>query len=131
MTRGQRRELAALAVLALVFGAGPTVGDVGSCGRTATSLDEAGFAAARKRLDCQRCRECGLSTQHCVRACDPAAPSDVFFPPTCHPLEHDGEVCLDALQAASCGDYAGFVDDSAPSSPTECQFCLVPFDGGS
>ena len=125
-----RRHIGVTAVVALVLGAGPTVGDVGSCGRTATDLDDSAFAAARKQLDCQRCSECGLATQHCKRACNPFAPSDVYIPPTCHPLVHDGEVCLHALQAASCSDYATFVDDVAPSAPTECQFCLFVSDGG-
>jgi hypothetical protein len=110
-------------VLALVFGAAPTVGDVGSCGTTASALDQASFAHARKTLDCQRCTACGLDTQTCRDACNPKAPGDVSWPSTCHPLLHDGEVCLDALQAAGCGDYASFVSDVAPTLPTECDFC--------
>jgi hypothetical protein len=112
------------AVLALVFGAAPTVGDVGSCGQKATPLDEAVFAAQRKALDCQRCTQCGLITQTCTDACDPSKPSDVGWPDTCFPLDHDGVVCIDALEAASCKDYASFVSDTAPTVPTECQFCL-------
>jgi hypothetical protein len=119
----RRSELLLAAMVALVFGTAPTVGDVGSCGRTATDLDRRSFAEARKTVDCQRCTDCGLTTQRCHAACDPQAASDVSWPSTCYPLEHDGEVCLRALQAASCGDYAGFVDDRAPSAPTECDFC--------
>lgn len=126
----RRRDVLTLALLALAFGAGPTVGDVGACGQTATALDVAEFAASRKALDCQRCRECGLSTQHCVRACNRSVPSDVVIPSTCHPLEHDGDVCLHALEAASCSDYASYVDDTAPDVPTECEFCLLIPDGG-
>lgn len=119
----RRRELAAVSLVALVFGAGPTVGDIGSCGRSASDIDEAAFASSHKQTDCQRCTSCGLQSQTCARACDPQAPSDVGWPSTCHPLEHDGEVCLRALQAASCSDYAAFVSDVDPTSPTECDFC--------
>jgi hypothetical protein len=125
-----RRQVVIVALCAVVFGAGPTVGDVGACGRTATDLDEASFARARKQVDCRRCTECGLRTQTCARACDASQPSDVFIPSTCHPLQHDGEVCLHALDAASCGDYARYVDDAAPAAPTECQFCLLVPEGG-
>jgi hypothetical protein len=38
-------------------------------------------------------------------------------------LVHDGEVCLRALEVAACDDYALFMDDVAPSLPTECNFC--------
>ena len=127
-----RGQLAIVAIAALVFGAAPTVGDVGGCGKTATDLSEARFQSARKQADCQRCNSCGLKTQRCVRACNKAEPPDVGFPDTCHPLLHDGEVCLDALLAASCSDYATYVDDVDPAIPSECDFCRVPFpDGGS
>ena len=119
----RRRELAFAAVLALLFGAAPTVGDVGACGRKATLLDESTFAARRKALDCQRCTACGLDTQTCANACDATKPSDVGWPKTCLPLDHDGVVCIDALEAASCNDYASFVSDLAPTVPSECDFC--------
>jgi hypothetical protein len=126
----RRRELALAAMLALLFGAAPTVGDVGSCGRKATPLDEAVFVAERKELDCQKCTKCGLTTETCLNACDPRKPSDVAWPDTCFPLAHDGVVCLDALEAAGCGDYASFVSDVAPTTPSECQFCLDVPEGG-
>lgn len=126
----RRSELAFAAVLALLFGAAPTVGDVGSCGQPATALDEATFAAERKALDCQKCTQCGLATQTCVAACDPTQPSDVAWPSTCFPLEHDGVVCIDALEAASCSAYASFVSDVAPTVPTECDFCRDLPEGG-
>jgi hypothetical protein len=119
----KRRHFVAFALIALVFGTGPTVGDVGACGKTATTLDETQFSQARKVADCRRCGECGLSTARCTRACDPKQPGDVVFPPSCHPLFHDGEVCLDALLAASCSNYAAYVDDNAPETPSECDFC--------
>ena len=127
----RRRELVVVAILALVFGAAPTVGDVGSCGRQATDLDEGAFAAARKSTDCQRCRGCGLQTQTCARACDAGAPSDIAFPATCRPIAHDGEVCLHALEAASCDDYAAFVSDTGRAVPTECDFCRLVPDAGA
>jgi hypothetical protein len=119
----RRRELALCAVLALVFGAGPTVGDVGSCGDQATALDLKTFQEERKAVDCERCRQCGLSTQTCADACNQNAASPIAWPSTCFPLEHDGVVCIDALQAASCGDYASYVSDTAPTVPPECDFC--------
>ena len=127
----RRREIALTALVAAVFGAGPTVGDIGSCGSVAQDLDEASFGKARKALDCDRCSECGLATQTCKSACDPSSPSTVAWPMTCHPLEHDGEVCLRALQAASCTAYARFVDDVAPTVPTECDFCHLDTDAGA
>jgi len=128
-TRGQLTLLAAFAV---AFGLAPTVGDIGSCGSPAADLDPASFAAARKGVDCQRCTECGLTTQTCRSACDPNAPGTAGWPTTCHPLLQDGEVCLRALLSASCGEYTSFVDDVAPTAPTECDFCrLVPESGAA
>jgi hypothetical protein len=39
-------------------------------------------------------------------------------------------VCIDALEAASCSDYASFVSDVAPTEPSECDFCRDIPDGG-
>jgi hypothetical protein len=121
----RRRDIALAAFVAAVFLAAPTVGDIGGCGAQATDLDVAAFAQARKGVDCKRCQQCGLATNTCKNACDPAAPSDVAFPVTCRPLAHDGEVCIRALEASSCDDYASFVDDTSPSVPSECDFCHV------
>lgn len=119
-----RAELAFAAVMALVFGAAPTVGDVGSCGDTATSLDLKTFIAERKTLDCRRCTQCDLTSQTCMAACNPQSPGSSYgWPSTCFPVQHDGVVCLDALEAASCGDYASYVSDTEPSEPSECDFC--------
>jgi hypothetical protein len=123
--------VALLAACAFALLTAPTAGDVGGCGSTPTALDPGVYARARKNVDCQRCTECGLSTDRCTRACDANAPSEIAIPSTCHPLLHDGEVCIRALRAASCSDYAGFVDDAAPSAPTECEFCKLFDDGGS
>jgi hypothetical protein len=125
-----RREVATCALWALLFGAAPTVGDVGSCGDTATLLALQTFQAERKAVDCQRCQQCGLTTTTCTDACNPRVPSDVAWPPSCRPLAEDGVVCIDALQAASCGAYASYVSDSAPTVPTECDFCHDIPDGG-
>lgn len=117
-----RASLAATAVAAFVFGAAPTVGDVGSCGQAPDDLDPAAFFASKRAIDCDRCRACGLATKLCDAACAPArAPGT--FPEGCRPLVHDGEVCLRALDASSCADYAGFVADEGATSPSECQFC--------
>jgi len=126
----RRGELALAAVLAVVAGAAPTVGDVGSCGSAAAGLDVPSFLAERKALDCERCRDCGLVTQACTNACDPKAAAPVTIPATCYPLQHDGDVCLRALEHASCGDYASFVSDDAPTVPSECDFCHVVPEAG-
>ena len=117
-----KRALATTSVLALIFGVGATVGDIGSCGKSPEDLDASTFARARKNVDCERCTECGLTTQRCVAACADAAPTDTF-PPNCEPLYQDGLVCLRALLATSCGDYAQYVDDNVRLVPTECEFC--------
>jgi hypothetical protein len=126
----RRRDLGFVAAVALVLGAGPTVGDIGSCSDTATLLDIKTFEAERKELDCDRCRQCGFMTDYCAQACNPTLPSGVVIPSTCFPLTHDGQVCLDALEAASCAAYASFVADVDPTTPTECEFCLLVPDGG-
>jgi hypothetical protein len=114
---------------AVVLVAAPTAGNLGSCGQTAELLDEDKFFAAKRAVDCSRCEECGLSTEACVRACDGVRTDFEVFPEECAPLVHDGEVCLDALLAASCSDVEGYVADQAPTQPTECNFCPVDGEG--
>jgi hypothetical protein len=60
-------------------------------------------------------------TETCKRACGAAMGGT--FPTLCYPLVHDGEVCLDALEAASCSTYASYVADVGATVPTECDFC--------
>ncbi len=128
----RRREVLVAAIIAFALFPAPTVGDVGGCGKTATALDPLVYAHAKKSVDCSRCNDCGLTTGRCTRACDPKQPSDVEIPATCHPIFHDGEVCIRALKAASCTEYASFVDDDAPAVPSECDFCRIPpGDGGT
>jgi hypothetical protein len=122
MRRGHVFVVAILGVLSMA----PTVGDVGGCGREATDLDPAVFAQAKKDMDCQRCGDCGLGSARCASACDPKQPPETSLPQTCRPLLHDGEVCIRALHAASCSDYASYMDDVAPTVPSECDFCHVP-----
>jgi len=91
-------------------------------------VEEAGklagqFGAARKNMDCKHCGSCSITSNRCQNACDAGAPSDVSFPDTCKPLREDGLICLRALNAASCDDYARYMDDQSPEVPTECQFC--------
>ncbi len=108
----------------------PTPGDVGGCGAEVTALDVEAFALSRKDLDCRRCQECGLTVPRCARACDPTKPTETSFPSTCKPIRHDGEVCLRALDVASCESFATYVDEQAPATPSECEFCkLAPAPG--
>jgi hypothetical protein len=122
MRRGRVLVVAILGVLSMA----PTVGDVGGCGREATELDASVFAQTKKSLDCKRCSACDLATARCQGACDPKVAPETVLPATCRPLLHDGEVCIRALNAASCGDYASYMDDERPTVPSECDFCRVP-----
>jgi hypothetical protein len=116
-------KVAALAFVSIAFLMAPTPGDTGGCGATAESLDVGQFGAARKNMDCKRCTSCDIGSARCQKACDATIVSDVSFPDTCKPLREDGLICLRALNAAPCDDYARFMDDRVPQVPTECQFC--------
>lgn len=98
-------------------------GDVGGCGQEAEQLDPEGFFFNKKRIDCEQCRRCSLTSQTCQNACDDAEAPAVEFLEGCVPLVHDGEVCLHALDAASCRAYEKYVADTDPEVPTECNFC--------
>lgn len=128
MTRRKRSHAVVLVVA--VCSLAPTVGDVGGCGQVAIELAPSSFAAAKKDMDCQRCQECDLLTSRCETACNRSAVPEDTIPATCHPLIHDGEVCLRALKAASCDDYADYVRDDARRVPTECEFCRAPTSVG-
>lgn len=112
-----------LAIALLFFTLAPTAGDIGSSCQPEDDLDPSRFWSVKQSIDCQRCDECQVSTQACSRAC---ASTLIFndFPSSCRPVEHDGEVCLDALLAASCAEYEGFMADQGSTIPTECAFCL-------
>jgi hypothetical protein len=121
-----------LAIVVLgVLSMAPTAGDVGGCGTEVTALEPATFALVRKDLDCERCRECGIGSARCERACDPATSPETSIPATCQPLMHDGEVCIRALKSASCDAYATYVADVSPKAPSECQFCKVAPERGA
>lgn len=123
--RGEHARLA-LTALALLFCMAPTPGDVGGCGQKPAELAPDIFFASKANIDCQRCGECGISSKACTRACDVSQPLQTSFSESCVPLVHDGEVCLRALQYASCDDYGAYVSDVSPSVPTECNFCPEP-----
>jgi hypothetical protein len=109
-----------------MFGAlcmAPTAGDVGGCGAEVTELNAQQYAFDRKSMDCTRCRECGFGTVRCMRACDATKSPDTSVPSTCKPVKHDGEVCLRALEVATCDAYSAYIDDRAPATPSECEFC--------
>ena len=122
--RASRKLHGVTIFLALVFGMGPTVGDIGSCNQEPNPLDPALFFVVKARIDCARCAECGLSSTPCRAAC--AGPPQTSFLRGCRPLVHDGEVCLHALLHASCDDYVSYTDESRPTAPSECQFCPLP-----
>lgn len=123
-------EIARLAALLLVFLAAPTAGDIGSCGETPADLDPVKFFLAKEAIDCRMCGECGMATLACERACD-NAPNQSAFEIACYPLIHDGEVCLNALEAAGCDEYRGFMSDVGATAPTECNFCPPKASSGS
>jgi hypothetical protein len=111
-----------LAFIAIAFCAAPVPGDVGGCGQEPQELDPEVFFWSLQGTECDGCNECGLMTRACDRACGELLVQSEF-PKDCAPLVHDGEVCLRALQDASCGDLGEYMSDSAPSIPTECDFC--------
>lgn len=117
-----RRERPVLMLVALLVLAGPTVGDIGSCGQEVAELDPDKFFIEKEFIDCTHCTECGFLSRACDAACD-LNRSNPGFDQDCFPLVHDGEVCLNALRAASCEQYASYIDDAAPTVPTECNFC--------
>lgn len=123
-------EVVRLSLLVLFFTAAPTAGDIGSCSQPENDLDPLKFFAVKQDIDCQRCQECQISTKACQRACDVGL-SIRDFAPGCVPLEHDGVVCVDALEASSCSDYESFMADQDSTAPTECQFCPILVDGGA
>ncbi|MDX2053920.1 MAG: hypothetical protein SFV15_16075 [Polyangiaceae bacterium] len=116
-----RGRLIALSLL-LLFCAAPTPGDIGACGQNPAPLDAGRFFAKKQAVDCSKCQTCKLRTDACVSACSGALSEEVF-PVGCEPLIHDGQVCLHALEAASCGAYARYMRDLLPEVPTECAFC--------
>jgi hypothetical protein len=121
--RGPRAsEIARLAAVLLLFLAAPTAGDIGSCGESPADLDAVKFFSAKDVIDCQMCGECGMVTLACERACD-GKPNQTAFPLGCFPLIHDGEVCLNALEASGCNEYRLFMADQGAAVPTECNFC--------
>lgn len=112
-----------LALFALVFCTAPTPGDIGGCGQAPDILDARTFFVNKKSIDCTRCDDCSLASDACDTACDDTKPVPSAFPKGCVPLVHDGEVCLRALQHASCSDYMTYMDDSSPATASECNFC--------
>jgi hypothetical protein len=122
-----RLDLVRAAVVALLFTAAPVAGDIGSCAQEAEDLDATLFFTEKEEIDCRRCEECDIATGPCVAACSPGIQTE--FLPGCYPLVHDGEVCLNALDAASCSDYTLYMADSGGFVPTECNFCPAAPEG--
>jgi hypothetical protein len=114
-----RAALAALFVLC----AAPTPGDIGGCGQRVQPLGAEPFYERKQEIDCEKCKECDFSTDFCDDACDPDHLPRDEFPEGCEPIVHDGEVCLNALEATGCGDYEAYVKDEGREAPNECRFC--------
>lgn len=120
-----RRHAAVRVLLAIALAglcAAPTPGDVGGCGQTPQPLDAQAFFAEKDAIDCTQCIDCAYTTDFCFRACS-GEPSQPAFAVGCEPLVHDGEVCLRALEAASCADYESYAADADREAPSECLFC--------
>jgi hypothetical protein len=111
-----------LLLLGLFIMAPTPPGDVGGCGQHAQPLDAPIFFQHWAAIDCDKCTECGFETARCESACE-GTEIQTTFREGCSPLVHDGEVCLHALRAADCDEYAEFVKDNGPLVPTECRFC--------
>ena len=112
-----------LATVVVLFCAAPAPGDIGGCGQRVQPLGPEPFFAAKKEIDCAKCEECSFSTNFCESACDDDVAPQTEFPAGCNPIVHDGEVCLNALEATGCGGYEDYVRDSGRQSPNECRFC--------
>lgn len=130
MRSGKRRAFVAsgttralLAVTVVLFCTAPTPGDIGGCGQRVQPLDPGEFFERKKANDCKMCSECSFSTDYCEKACDGDVEPESEFPEGCDPIVHDGEVCLNALEAADCDDYEDFVKDEGRKAPNECRFC--------
>lgn len=119
---GGRMGRLVLGFLALAFCTAPTPGDVGGCNQRAELMNADAFFKAKAEVDCARCNECALVSRVCASACT-VNQRRQDFPVGCAPLVHDGEVCLGALENASCEDYRDYTSDVAQTSPTECDFC--------
>lgn len=127
MTKADRSRRSALirfsfAVLLAVLCAAPTPGDIGGCGQAPDPLDAELFFSEKAGVDCEKCNECGFSSQHCTLSCSPDLVQSAF-PEGCEPLVHDGEVCLRALRATGCSNYEEYVRDAGRQAPSECLFC--------
>lgn len=128
MTRRLRLPSLPLALTALFFLTAPYSGDYGCFTDQAADLDPNKFFLSKQADDCAACMACNFTTNDCMRACGP--PMGGAFPYGCYPLIQDGEVCLRALEAASCSDYQSYVSDQGATIPTECDFCPALADGG-
>jgi len=102
--------------------AAPTPGDVGGCGQHPDLLDGPTFFQRKHDIDCKRCSDCDVHTHFCGDACA-GHHEDPGFPDGCFPLVHDGEVCLNAIESSSCGEYDDYSRDDGRVLPSECQFC--------
>jgi len=109
--------------LVLLGGLGAVPGDVGGCGQAAQELDPSVFFERVRAVECEQCTRCAIQTLACRAVCVGDEPVPTEFEPGCVPLVHDGEVCLRALEAASCRAFRDYVDEGAPRMPSECDFC--------
>ena len=90
---------ALLAIVVLVFCTAPTPGDIGGCGQAPDHLDAPTFFANKKRIDCERCEECGarLTKREIELALERGGPS----------------LCtVHANEMVSMGDEDSFADES-------------------
>jgi hypothetical protein len=113
----------ALATVVVLFCAAPTPGDIGGCGQRVQPLGAEPFFMAKRDIDCDKCEDCKLSSDYCTEACDTEAEVPSDFPEGCEPIVHDGEVCLNALEATGCSEYETYVRDDNRQAPNECRFC--------
>ena len=111
------------AISVVLFCAAPTPGDIGGCGQRVQPLGAKPFFEAKQDIDCAKCEECKFTTDFCDDACDENFEVPREFAEGCDPIVHDGEVCLNALEAAGCGQYEKYVRDENREAPNECRFC--------
>src|SRR5262249_23333631 len=97
-------------IVLAILAAAPTVGDVGGCRAQVEPLDATKFYTQSLELTCSRCDECGILAPRCKNACDRNHIVPHTFVNGCNPVVHDGEVCINALEALSCSAFDDYVE---------------------
>ena len=114
-----------LAIVALLFLAAPTAGDIGSCNQTLSALDPAKFSAVKQNIDCNKCLTCGFTTHPCMAACGVTAVKITFPKGAACRWKRTARVWPRRPRRGGVRRrYASYVADTGSTTPTEC--ALLP-----